>query len=341
MWCCGTYNNYAFAKADSTTARVAPRKIVLMLTRRHLRIKVMQAVFAFQKQRPDELKDLEKFLNTSMTQTFVLFLYMVQLLIEIHKLAEQRHKLATERFTGSDAVKNPSRALIENKVLVELSKSPAIKEALRKRKLDPWHLDSAYVERLYEKIIMSKEFVVYASQENESIKKDQSFINTIFSEIIAPSDELMDYLEDANITWTDDYPLVNTEMIKFIRKVKVDKEIKLPELVKDPDDIKFAMDLFRRTVLNMDELWARVDGKTPNWDSERIAQIDSVLIMMAQCEFLYFPSIPVKASLNEYLEISKDYSSPKSSVFINGILDNLLKQFQQEDMINKIGRGTL
>jgi N utilization substance protein B len=312
-----------------------------MLTRRHLRIKVMQAVFAFQRQRPDDLKELEKFLNTSMTQTFVLFLYMVQLLIEIHKLAAKRHKLAKVRFTGSDAIKNPSRALIENKVLVELSKSSAIKEALKKRKLNPWHLDSAYVEQLYEKIVTSKEFVVYASQDNESIKKDQSFINTIFAEIIAPSDELMDYLEDANITWTDDYPLVNTEMIKFIRKVKVDKVIKLPELVKDPDDIKFAMDLFRRTVLNSDELWARVDGKTPNWDTDRIAQVDSVLIMMAQSEFLYFPSIPVKASLNEYLEISKDYSSPKSSIFINGILDNLLKQFQKEDMINKIGRGTL
>jgi len=301
----------------------------------------MQAVFAFQRQKPDELKELEKFLNSSMTQTFVLFLYMAQLLVKIHELAEHRFKLAGERHTGSEAVKNPSRALIENKVLVELVKSPALKEALEKRKLDPWHLDSKYVELLYDKIVNSKIFIMYASEETDSIKKDQNFINEIFSEIIAPSDELMDYLEDIHITWMDDYPLVNTEIIKFVRKIKVDKVIKLPELVKDGEDIKFAMDLFRRTVLNHDELKNRLEGKTPNWDSERIAQIDSVMIMMAQCEFLYFPSIPVKASLNEYLEISKDYSSPKSSVFINGILDNLLKQFQNEDMINKIGRGTM
>lgn len=312
-----------------------------MLTRRHLRIKVMQAVFAFHRQRPDELKELEKFLNGSMTQTFVLFLYMLQLLVKIHELAEQRYKLAGERHTGSDAVKNPSRALIENKVLVELSKSLALKEALKKRKLDPWHLDSKYVELLYDKIVNSKLYVVYASEESEGIRKEQNFVNTIFSEIIAPSDELLDYLEDANITWVDDYPLVNTEIIKFVKKIKVDKEIKLPDLVKDGDDIKFAMDLFRRTVLNHDELWSQLEGKTPNWDSDRIAQIDAVLIMMAQCEFLYFPSIPVKASLNEYLEISKDYSSPKSRVFINGIVDNLLKQFQKDGMINKIGRGTM
>lgn len=312
-----------------------------MLTRRHLRIKVMQAVFSFQRQRPDELKELEKFLNGSMTQTFVLFLYMLQLLVKIHELAEQRYKLAQLRFTGSEAVKNPSRAFIENKVLVELAKSPALKEALSKRNLNPWHLDSKYVELLYDKIINSKTYIVYASEESTGIKKEQNFISAIFSEIIAPSDELLDYLEDANITWVDDYPLVNTEIIKFIKKIKVDKEIKLPELVKDGDDIKFAMDLFRRTVLNHDELWGRIEGKTPNWDSERIAQIDAVLIMMTQCEFLYFPSIPVKASLNEYLEISKDYSSPKSRVFINGIVDNLLKQFQNEGLINKIGRGTM
>ena len=312
-----------------------------MLTRRHLRIKVMQAVFVFQRQRPDDLKELEKFLNGSMTQTFVLFLYMLQLLVKIHELAVQRFKLAQERFTGSEAVKNPSRALIENKVLIELSKSPALKEALKKRKLNPWHLDSKYVERLYEQIVGDKIFVMYASEESDSIKKDQNFVNAIFSEIIAPDDELMSYLEDANITWMDDYPLVNTEIIKFVRKIKVNKEIKLPELIKDSEDIKFAMDLFRRTVLNHDELWNRLEGKTPNWDSERIAQIDGVMIMMAQCEFLYFPSIPVKASLNEYLEISKDYSSPKSRIFINGILDNLLKQFQKDDMINKVGRGTM
>lgn len=312
-----------------------------MLTRRHLRIKVMQAVFVFQRQKPDDLKELEKFLNGSMTQTFVLFLYMAQLLVKIHELALQRYKLAGERHTGSEAVKNPSRALIENKVLVELVKSPALQEALKKRKLDPWHLDSKYVELLYDKIVNSKIFIMYASEESDSIKKDQNFINEIYSEIIAPSDEILDYIEDINITWVDDYPLVNTEIIKFVRKIKVDKEIKLPELVKDADDIKFAMDLFRRTVLNHDELWGRVEGKTPNWDSDRIAQIDSCMIMMAQCEFLYFSSIPVKASLNEYLEISKDYSSPKSRIFINGILDNLLKQFQEDDMIHKIGRGTM
>jgi N utilization substance protein B len=312
-----------------------------MLTRRQLRIKVMQAIFSFHRQQPDDLKDLEKFLNASMTQTFTLFLYMLQLLVKIHELASTRYELAKSRHTGSDAVKNPSRALIDNTVLVQLAQSEALQEALKKRKLNPWHLDSKYVELLYDKIVGHKEFVMYASLPETSIKKDQAFINAIYTEIIAPSDELMDFLEDENITWMDDYPLVNSAMLMFLRKVKPGKQVVLPELVKDPDDIKFAMNLFRKTILKHEELAQRVEGKTPNWDTDRIAQVDSTLIMMAQCEFLYFPSIPVKATLNEYLEISKDYSSPKSSVFINGILDSLLKQFQQDDMINKIGRGTM
>ncbi|AZQ43737.1 transcription antitermination protein NusB [Nonlabens ponticola] len=312
-----------------------------MLTRRQLRIKVMQAVFSFHRQRPDDLKDLEKFLNSSMTQTLTLFLYMAQLLVRLHEIAVEKHKAAQSRHLGSQAEKNITSALIDNVVLKQLASSEVLKEALAKRKLKPWDLDSKYVENIYNDIIKSKEYVMYASEPSPSIKKDQTFITNIYTDVIAPSDQLMDYLEDVHITWMDDYPLVNTAMIMFLRKVKPNKEVKLPELVKDTDDIKFAMELFRKTILNHDELAKRVEGKTPNWDKDRIAQIDSVLIMMAQCEFLYFPTIPVKVSLNEYLEISKDYSSPKSSVFINGILDNLLKQFQKNDQINKIGRGTM
>jgi len=151
----------------------------------------------------------------------------------------------------------------------------------------------------------------------------------------------MDFLEDENITWMDDYPLVNTAMIMFLRKVKPDKDVKLPPLVKDEDDIKFSMDLFRKTVLNQDEYLERIDGKTPNWEQDRIAQIDLILIMMGQCELLKFNSIPVKVTLNEYLEIAKDYSTPKSSFFINGILDNLVKEFDKAGTMNKIGRGLM
>jgi N utilization substance protein B len=311
-----------------------------MLTRRQLRIKVMQAVFSFQRQQPDDLNDLEKFVNSSMTQSYTLFLYMAQLLVKIHEVAVDKHTKKQQRISKS-VEHNPSRQFIDNKILLKLRESEALKEALKKRNLDPWHLDSKYVENLYYKIQESKTFVVYAMDEEPSVKKDLKFLNHIYEDIIAPSDELLDYLEDINITWTDDYPLVNSTILQFLRKVKPTKDVVLPELFKDQEDAKFTMSLFRKTILNMEELAARIDGKTPNWDKDRIAQIDLVLIMMAQTEFLYFSDIPVKVTLNEYLEIAKDYSTPKSATFINGILDSLLKEFEKSGELHKAGRGLM
>jgi N utilization substance protein B len=311
-----------------------------MLTRRQLRIKVMQAVFSFQRQGPEDLKDLEKFINSSMTQSYTLFLYMTQLLVKIHEVAVDKHTKKQQRISKS-VEHNPSRQLIDNRILLKLRESEVLKDALKQRNLSPWELDSKYVENLYFKIQESKTFVVYAMDEETSVKKDLKFLTYIYEDIIAPSDELLDYLEDINITWTDDYPLVNSTIIQFLRKVKPTKDVVLPPLFKDQEDAKFTMSLFRKTILNIDELSSRIEGKTPNWDKDRIAQIDLVLIMMAQAEFLYFADIPVKVTLNEYLEIAKDYSTPKSDNFINGILDNLLKEFQETDQLNKIGRGLM
>nr|WP_042290366.1 transcription antitermination protein NusB [Nonlabens ulvanivorans] len=312
-----------------------------MLTRRQLRIKVMQAIFAFQKQENAEIKEFETFLNQSMTKTYSLFLYMTQLLVEIHKLAEDKVIKGQQRHLATDSDLNPTRNFIDNKILTKLRESQVLVDALKQRNLKPWHLNVRYVENLYNQITTSKTYVIYMSEPDQSLKADLKFLTQIYTDIIAPNDEILDFLEDENITWTDDYPLVNSAIIMFLRKVKPGKEIKLPELIKDEDDVKFTMDLFRKTLFNREEFLERIEGKTPNWEQDRIAQIDLVLIMMAQCEFLKFNSIPVKVSLNEYLEISKDYSTPKSSFFINGILDNLSKEYETEGILNKSGRGLM
>lgn len=301
----------------------------------------MQAIFVFQRQQPDDLKELEKFLNGSMAQTFTLFLYMCQLLVELHKMADSKITIASKKLLGSEAQKNLTRVFVENKALQKLAQSQELQEALSKRKIAPWHLDLKYIEKIYEAMIVSKEYVMYTSADQTTFKEDVNFLVHIYTDLIAPSDDILDFLEDENITWTDDYPLVNSAVVMFLKKLKPSKEVVLPVLIKDQEDVQFAMDLFRKTILFQDELLARIDGKTPNWEKDRIAQLDMVLIIMAQAEFLYFPSIPVKVSLNEYLEIAKDYSSPKSSVFINGIVDNLLKEFQADGKLNKIGRGLL
>ena len=164
-----------------------------------------------------------------------------------------------------------------------------------------------------------------------------------FSYFIAPNEKLYDYLEDNKLTWVDDIPLVNTAIQKQLKQIKDTNPdaVIVPKLYKDIDDKEFVRNLFRKTILNNSELTKEFIDKTPNWDAERIAEIDAIILKMAICEFLKFPSIPVKVTINEYLEIAKEYSTPKSSIFINGILDNLVKELTANKKMVKVGRGLM
>jgi N utilization substance protein B len=159
--------------------------------------------------------------------------------------------------------------------------------------------------------------------------------------VLAPNEKLYDYLEDKRLTWLDDLPLVNMTVLKRLQKMKPSspESSLLPELFKNEDDKTFGPELLSRTVGNDEFLTEEITKNTPNWDKERIADVDMVLIKMALCEFLKFPSIPVKATINEYLEIAKEYSTPKSSIFINGVLDKLVKEYSKNNTLKKTGRG--
>jgi N utilization substance protein B len=179
-----------------------------------------------------------------------------------------------------------------------------------------------------------------SNREND-FQEDKQFVLDVFTEIIVPNEKLYDYLEDDKLTWIEDIPLVNTEIIKQLKAVKENSEVRMPRLYKDIEDKDFAKNLFRKTVLNEKELAKQYVDKTPNWDTERIAEIDTIILKMAICEFLKFPSIPVKVTINEYLEVAKEYSTPKSSIFINGILDSLVKEYQSNNTLLKTGRGLM
>ncbi|MFP2996005.1 transcription antitermination factor NusB [Spongiivirga sp. MCCC 1A20706] len=312
-----------------------------MLTRRHIRVKVMQSVYAFQRANNDDLKPQEKFLNASMDHMYDLYLIMINLLLETRALAEVQLEKGQKKYLATAEEKNPSRKFIENELLTTLSNNSNLIHLLDDRKLRNWKDDDEYVRIIYDAIVESDLYQVYLQDEKRSFKGDLNIIIDLYKQVIAPNDKLYDYLEDKRLTWLDDLPLVNTMVLKTLRKINQDVDFKLPKLFKDEDDKKFAIDLFRKTVLNDEALGKEIEGKTPNWDKERIAQLDAVLLRMAICEFTKFPSIPVKVTINEYLEIAKEYSTPKSSVFINGILDKLVKEYQQKGTLNKVGRGLM
>lgn len=312
-----------------------------MLTRRHIRVKVMQSLYAYSQSENDNLNLEEKFLLKSMDEMYDLYLLMLDLFVEIKDHVEDYLEKSQQKHLPSEEDVDPNRKFVNNELIALLENNEALRAALDTRKLNNWKNDDEYVEILWAEIRKSEIFSKYMSTRTSTFKEDKDFVIAIFREIIAPNEKLYDYLEDRKITWIDDLPLVNTAIVKMLQKASPGKEQALTRLFKSADDKEYAIQLFRKTLLNDESLAAEMEGKTPNWDKERIADLDTILIKMAICEFLKFPSIPVKVTINEYLEIAKEYSTPKSSIFINGILDKLSKEYRENGKLNKMGRGLM
>ncbi|MEL4307268.1 transcription antitermination factor NusB [Joostella sp. CR20] len=302
----------------------------------------MQSVYAFIQSKNTDLGKEEKFLSASMENMYNLYLTLLGLLVEVQKTAEEQLTLSQKKYLATKEEKNPKRKFIDNPVLQLLVNDTVLTEKLENRNIS-WDLDDEYVKIIYRAILESDLYKAYMAKEVTTFKEDKKLILELFQHIIAPNEKLYEYIEDKKLTWVDDLPLVNTLLVKMIKKLKEDspEDYFHPSLFKDQDDKMFASELFKKTILNNERLQQEIDGKTPNWDTDRIAELDSVLLKMAICEFLKFPSIPVKVTINEYLEIAKEYSTPKSSIFINGILDKLVKEYEANNSLNKSGRGLM
>ncbi len=314
-----------------------------MLNRRHIRVKVMQSIYAMHQNNSDNLDKEEKFLFQSIENIQDLYLIMLSALVEIKKSEEDFIDKSSKKHLATKEERNPNTKFIKNKVLELLTENNSLGIALADRNITNWKNNDDYILLLLDAIKSSELYEKYMSTPGNDFEADKQFVVDIFSEIIAPNEKLYDYLEDSKLTWIDDIPLVNTMIVKQLKQIKSadDTSFFVPRLYKDADDKEFVKNLFRKTVLNNNELAKEFIDKTPNWDAERIAEIDTIILKMAICEFLKFPSIPVKVTINEYLELAKEYSTPKSSIFINGILDNLVKEYQKENKLIKTGRGLM
>ena len=313
-----------------------------MLNRRHIRVKVMQSIYAMHQHQSDNLDKEEKFLYQSIENTQNLYLLLLSALIEIKNKEEEYIDLASKKHLATKEERNPNFKFIKNKVLVLLSESETLNEAIQDNHINNWKLNDDIILSLIDTIKESEMYQEYMQKPEGSFEDDKKFLIDLYTEVIAPSDRLYDYLEDNKLTWLDDLPSINTLIVKQLKQLKGEEDFfSVPKVYKDEDDKEFVKNLFRKTVLNELELSKEYIDKTPNWDVERIAEIDTIILKMAICELLKFPSIPAKVTINEYLEIAKEYSTPKSSIFINGILDNLVKEFTQNGKLKKSGRGLL
>jgi N utilization substance protein B len=289
----------------------------------------------------DDVIREQKFIKHSILKMYDLYVLNLQLLVEVQKLAAKKMALSKKKILATKEDLKPNTKFINNTLITAIAESISLEGYVEINKLNNWELDDEYVKIIFDTLQKSNLYKKYIDTPENSFKIDKAFVIEFFKEIIAPNTKLAEYYEDKMISWVDDIPFVNTWIVKSLSKQKLQNNFVLGSLYKDQDDEDFVKDLFQKTILNNKEYEKDITDKTPNWETDRIAGMDMILIKMAITEFINFPSIPTRVTINEYIEISKDYSTENSSYFINGVLDKISKEFIQSKRIVKIGRGLL
>jgi N utilization substance protein B len=301
----------------------------------------MQASYAMLLSESDKLDVQEKHLLDSMENLHLLYVLQFELLLAIRDKAQNFHKVASKRYLPQGSIYEKSPNFYQNQVLLKLASSLSVQDFKLKKNTTHWQDHEEIIDLLWG-AIKEEQFVAdYLSIENPDFVQDKQFVIDLFRKIIAPHDALHEFYENEIITWLDDVPFVNTWVLNQLKSIKRKGGFNLEPLYKDAEDKDFAKKLLRKTILNYQKYEKEVVSRTPNWDPDRITKIDKVLMVMGIVEFLDFPSIPTKVTINEYIEIAKDYATQKSSYFINGVLDKLVTDFNQEKRIQKTGRGLM
>jgi len=314
-----------------------------MLTRRHIRIKVMQSVYSFNLGQQNKLEQEVVFFKESVEQTFNLYLLLLGLLKSLHAYAEEQLLIIQKNKIQDETQFLTLQKFTQNRVLVFLKEHEVLAKQLDNKKLIKWDLEFKFLKDLFVTLSSSQVFQSYLTLEKPTIEDDLKCTAKLFKNHVATSNYLYDHIEDNCLTWADDLPMVNTFLLKMLKHIDVDspQSLTFPRPSENQEDTDFGIKLLEKVIANDEKLQEELLGKTPNWDAERIAQLDNVILKVAIAELLYFTKIPSKVTLNEYLEIAKDYSTPKSNNFVNGVLDKLVKDFDKENRLNKTGRGLL
>lgn len=319
-----------------------------MLSRRHLRIKALQALYAYFVSNSIDMVVGEKNMLRSIEKIYELITYQLSFLQAISKLAGVRLEDGKKKFYPTEEELDPNTKFIENRFLKQLSENRDYIRKVNAYRIN-WKDEAEIIRKKYVEIASSETYKRYMNSGKSSYEEDKAFILKIFKDFTAYYPSLNTYYEEKDIYWADDIDTANALTLKIIKgfKESYDEFQPLPPLYNldgklDADeDKKFLIELYRKTILKGKEYEVIISEKTSNWEIDRIATMDIIMIKMALTEFLEFSSIPVKVTLNEYIELSKYYSTPKSRVFINGILDKMIDDLKKQKKLVKIGRGLI
>ena len=307
-----------------------------MINRVLIRLKVVQIAYAYYQNGGKNLDTAEKELFFSLSKAYDMYNYLLLLMVEITKQAERKQNAAKSKLLPTAEELYPNTKFVENRFIAQLEMNKQLLEFSETQK-KTWENDSEFVKSLCEKIMDSDIYKEYMASETSSYEEDRELWRKIYKRIIFNNAELDQVLEDQSLYWNDDKEIVDTFVLKTIKRFEekngANQEL-LPEF-KDEEDQDFARRLFRRTILNADYYRHLISENTRNWELDRVAFMDVIIMQIALAEILSFPNIPVSVSLNEYVEIAKLYSTPKSGSFINGTLDGIVNILKKENKLTK------
>lgn len=308
-----------------------------MINRVLLRTKIVQILYSYYKSDSKSLPIAEKELFHSIEKTYDLYFHLLNLSIEITQYAANQIDVKRNRLRPSEDDLNPNTRFIDNSFVAQLSNNIQFNEYLTEHKLS-WVNDQDIVKEIFDTLIASEYYLEYMDSTTVDYAADKDIWRKIYTKIMLKSESLDDSIQDQNIYWTDDIEMVISFIIKTIKRFDIAKgdEQELLPMFKDKEDPDFARKLLRSVLTKGEKLREMIDLNTKNWELDRIAFMDIIIMEVALCELLDFPTIPINVTLNEYIEIAKNYSTDKSGPFINGVLDNIVGQLKKDNKLIKV-----
>ncbi|MDR0953792.1 MAG: transcription antitermination protein NusB [Rikenellaceae bacterium] len=310
-----------------------------MLSRRLLRIKVIKAIYAHFKSESDSLIVSEKNLLFSIDKTYQLYHLLLYLIVSLQRYAENRIEIGRKKHLPTPEERNPNLKFVNNRVIAQIASSDKLLDYLTAQGLG-WENAPELIKKLYNHLIESEFYQSYMNNGRDDYADDLRFVIDFYTQELEDSEPLEEALEEQSIFWSDDIGFALIMAVRTLQEMRKG-EVELPLLPKfrNDDDRVFALELFRKALVNNGEYFGYIDANTQNWDLDRIAYMDRVIMLTTLAELTNFPTIPVKVTLDEYIEIAKYYSTPASCTFINGVLDKIVEILKTEGKIRKEGRG--
>lgn len=314
-----------------------------MLNRRHLRIKVLQALYAFYQSEQDNLAKTEKELLNAIDRIYDLYIYFLLSFSELKQLAEIRIEDNKKKIFPTEDDLSPNLKFVGSSVISALEASTDLRKISEETKVN-WIGDEnrEMFRKMFNQLREDETYFTFMNNGQTGQEEDVAFAVALFRNDIANSPLIYHFFEEKSIQWLDDIDLAASMVIKTIKGIDASGKVEIMPLFKDEEDeMEFVKTLLRKTVAMDSESEKLIDELTDNWELDRIAKMDVLLMKMAITELQVFNNIPKKVTINEYIEISKFYSTPKSHSFINGILDKAVIRLEKENKIRKIGRGLM